>query len=1820
MSEYLDSFYTKLNAIVAAGIGIPNGPGANDYFWMIQPRDRRGQWIEMGVDVEALIELPDGRTLSVIGKAIGSNGTEGMVRVLVRGYGDQGVPDQVLGVKSSNAQKVAAVLPKGYAKSKGAKETDINGNTISGRRAQKLAEMETAEITPDDVRMAEQGQNAPEAKLGKDFENSPEGQAIAKLPADGAEVASPEEVADLVDGGWTTTADGRATMTMPNGAVITVGRDGSYGITDNKGWTDTFSMYAPEEAPGLEAGKANALAAFNENPDSYVWKSAEDFGPGWEMKDYGNGKGQYMKDNDPNQSFNIGDAYEEEFMAPSGGFAPFFTARNYAWGEAAFNEGIEYKSFDTPEAALAAAKDFIDRHPSGKSDDADNAIADLMNKVNSGDDTPDLDSIINSKKGGDEPSNDDEELDDEEPAVPVEDLFDQGPGEQSDLTGARSASYAVTPEDIGKDDIILGPFGDPVKITKMTWGDEDEGEDPDSVTIDFVDAAGNEDSMEVSRYDDLTMVDLEPVAPATPATSAEPVKPAKAPKKPKAAKTPEPITPEDATPVEEPELAAPDTAKEIPASEVEVGDTWYSKGGATELGEVTAVRNNPDKPGQKQVRLSLAGRKRPDWWDLSDTALINKGEKPAAPEVPETPEAPAAPEVPNAPEKPKGTSEQATRLADLEGEGIDDPALADEVAKVLDYQGPISELDGEYLDDLIARVEDSQKDKPAKETPAGPEEVEIPEDEKPEDRVPSKRRGDTGADEMSRVAASAEQMAKAKITKLRDKDGKLSELVDIDGELVNPDDPDSALAILAQQYPEGFFIDDAADELNGGFMTHRMNIDGGKTRMEIIVTRSTNNQYMVTMRFTNKETGEVTQLHHYKPRHTLAGVHGERTGPEHFADIFSGKKSPVKEGGKDFNAYFGPDSTWQDKVKYWRDKYSKSNKTLDKWQKELTSPNPEIRKRAEQAMDDLQNLWGGDLAALNRASTLEDTRMLTTEERLDYILNGRAESLNETTDYNLGVKRKSAVKSLLAAFKSGDRRAARLRYAAMLSVLPDNDVARAAARKAFKDAARADAERMGLKGKALKKQVQRINGFMTAFSNFANGQFKPENDIPLPHAEAGGIRIHKAGDLVEYEDNVGRKSVGRVVYLQPKSGPNQNEDFLWIQFRDDKGRLHTITDLAAKNTRILDTEEDLTPYAGWQRGTKLTNTRLGPQAAATRARALQRKRLGIAYVGEEGKQGEDAADGDFPIESDMKIAADLDTGDDLFGEDGEKIGSVLSTTIKEYKGDPVVIVTYQKLDGKKGRLIYPIDELVGPGDDSPKASASQEEAPASPIDKAQVKSSSAKNKSIDKLNKPIELDDEDELDLDLEDLSEENENAPAPMPEPGVVPEGVYDATDPNSTIEFGPRSVSRSIDERHIGLYSDAEIARMDALEKAALRSRKQLEEAVNSAKPSEVVIAKLKELYMAKLRDQSQFGHYLAVRLSRVTGTKDYPALLKADPLLSAEEIDSVNARPTSVKDERGREMPINRVVTGTPKAWMKRSVENILSELRQADAIGSNMETPDGWSVEPTADGYANGILNPLVDRKNANTNAAALMVSASNNGGLYITMGTTIPGLENKKIKVEFQRNDGGGDPVARATPAQIKIVADSLAKVDKAVGGLVPKIADAGYYPDGSMPGRALMERLFGADKFTSTGRSGDALDIYVGEFPNDSSFTPGTLAYASKLGIVKIHTGKASTIMGKPGEFSIDAKTPEEQLEHTVIHELGHVFQYMSTTKDDFEAHKGTRPHRDDPDGVQTSYAKESGAEHFAESFARFVVRGEMSPKFRQYLISLGIPLNDEIV
>ncbi len=677
MSDYMDSLYSGLNdeslEAITAALGFNDG--ANKGFWRKQPRKKwgkgKGQWIEMGARLRALFKI-NGKLQSVTGRSAGSDGTPNGVRFLPDA-GQPGVDsNKIYGVDTAHLEEIQATLPDNYVESKGLdakREQTGTGSVVSTANIPDINDMETADVTPEDIRMVEEGVNSVEGQEAEGFKNTDEGKQVATLDdVDESDVLTGEDVGQLVDdqrirdltdtkpedvgnlsdselqeiasefmgyakldnlrnpgdpvapgqeqwflpledavyaemdkrkaakgqgdsNDWTPDADGGATMTMPNGAVISVGKNGAYSISDNKGYSDTFAMYSPETAPGLEAGKARALEAFNKNPDAYVWKPAEDFGPGWEMKDYGNGKGHYMKDGDPFQSFRIGDAYDSD-DEPSGGFAPYFTHRNPVWGEAAYDERIEDSDLPTPEAALAAAKDFIERHPVGGSDAADNTIANLMEKVNSGDDIGNVDDLLNEKSSMEDEDkgstpDDEEENSDFDADLEDTDLEITSDDQDPELLRDIVSKERDEAENVNIGDVIMGPDGMPVRVKRYDWDESDSDEESPGLTITATDANGEEVEFYKGRYDSIFYPEFAPEGAA-----------------PKAKPADKPITPADATPVT-PTRVAPDNALEVDAGRVQIGDKLYSPDGSTLLGEVTQTRK---KGGKTEARLSLDGK------------------------------------------------------------------------------------------------------------------------------------------------------------------------------------------------------------------------------------------------------------------------------------------------------------------------------------------------------------------------------------------------------------------------------------------------------------------------------------------------------------------------------------------------------------------------------------------------------------------------------------------------------------------------------------------------------------------------------------------------------------------------------------------------------------------------------------------------------------------------------------------------------------------------------------------------------------------------------------------------------------------------------------------------------------------------------------------------------------------------------------------------------------------------------------------------------------------------------------------------------------
>jgi hypothetical protein len=179
--SYLDKF--KLEAIIAA-VGFNDG--ANKGFWRIQPRvpKRRqgaGRWIEMGAELRALLKV-NGVLQSVIGRSVGSDGTPDAVRVLFQGLADQGIPDGIVVVPTRFLDLVSASIPQEFLDEKGILKPDAIAD-IDQQDVPNIEDLERADITPDDIRVANEGINSPEGKEQAAFKDSAEGKAIEAAEA-----------------------------------------------------------------------------------------------------------------------------------------------------------------------------------------------------------------------------------------------------------------------------------------------------------------------------------------------------------------------------------------------------------------------------------------------------------------------------------------------------------------------------------------------------------------------------------------------------------------------------------------------------------------------------------------------------------------------------------------------------------------------------------------------------------------------------------------------------------------------------------------------------------------------------------------------------------------------------------------------------------------------------------------------------------------------------------------------------------------------------------------------------------------------------------------------------------------------------------------------------------------------------------------------------------------------------------------------------------------------------------------------------------------------------------------------------------------------------------------------------------------------------------------------------------------------------------------------------------------------------------------------------------------------------------------------------
>lgn len=187
----------RISPLVSA-IGFNDG--ANKGFWRIQPRDRVGQWMEMGGEASFYYRDDKGKWQVGSGAYVGPTGSPGMARIARRN--DAGTDfEDVTEVPSHLIFQPKARLSRDFLERSGIDPektagTDIFGNPISlkGVEIPRLSDLKRSELTDEDLRLAE-GRLTPEER-----EAEAAGRAespLAKLPG-GFESLNQEEAKQLL--------------------------------------------------------------------------------------------------------------------------------------------------------------------------------------------------------------------------------------------------------------------------------------------------------------------------------------------------------------------------------------------------------------------------------------------------------------------------------------------------------------------------------------------------------------------------------------------------------------------------------------------------------------------------------------------------------------------------------------------------------------------------------------------------------------------------------------------------------------------------------------------------------------------------------------------------------------------------------------------------------------------------------------------------------------------------------------------------------------------------------------------------------------------------------------------------------------------------------------------------------------------------------------------------------------------------------------------------------------------------------------------------------------------------------------------------------------------------------------------------------------------------------------------------------------------------------------------------------------------------------------------------------------------------------------
>jgi hypothetical protein len=488
-------------------------------------------------------------------------------------------------------------------------------------------------------------------------------------------------------------------------------------------------------------------------------------------------------------------------------------------------------------------------------------------------------------------------------------------------------------------------------------------------------------------------------------------------------------------------------------------------------------------------------------------------------------------------------------------------------------------------------------------------------------------------------------MRRSKIKAETDADGKVvfdvmpdgKTALDDKGKPIPVEDRASAIAQILADYPDAKVSDDG----NHVTVFRRTDVDG--TVMEVGISLAHRGKYLLTTTFT-KPDGTKEKFLHYDLRDSYVGLHGKKNGIEQIINIITKDNpddDPIGKGNDRSPGRVGAPGDTKGKTLY-RDRFD---------------------------------------------YFIKQGRMLTPEQTLMRFANGIAEERNAD---GVTIKQK-AIPALWDAYRAKEWEAFRQRFIALSSHLPlDQDTVEMVMRTM----------RSELKKRYPNENKRAVNAAVsTAVRALKAGVFANRRDMPFIDESDNSTLTF--GDWVDYKNNVGQITRGRIVKLDPESLGGKTEetdgsqflDNMTVEFVDEDGEIIRVSKLTSKHLTKVDPKKEKNPQYGAYKP-NLSGPALDEFRGAKRR--VPKPRNKIVFPDVELERGQEKAE-EAKTESKSGLVDNLTVGSTFYDKKGNPLGNIVHIDpVTGKDGSPGFVIVYKGEDGELHTKGVKAGEVRGP--------------------------------------------------------------------------------------------------------------------------------------------------------------------------------------------------------------------------------------------------------------------------------------------------------------------------------------------------------------------------------------------------------------------------------------------------------------------------------------------------------------------------------------------